>query len=61
MKLETWHEVVKRVASAEGLEMECLSAYDSYVTAGDNSYDAAWCALYDWDCITSDFEQREYE
>ena len=51
---ETWRDAVKRIAGAQGLEAECLDLFDAEVDAphfnGDEAH-AAWCALYEWDCL----------
>lgn len=48
---ETWREAVARVARPYGLDNECLSAYNRSVEQGVGEEEAAWCALYDWDCL----------
>lgn len=47
---ETWRECVARIASKEGLAAECLVEFDHYTTSGDDEAEAAFCALYEWDC-----------
>jgi hypothetical protein len=50
---ETWRDVVGRVATVHGLTIECLKAFDELITLGEHSEDnAAFMALYDWDCIS---------
>lgn len=48
---ETWRQVVERIAGFHGLAKECLEYFDRDVQAGTQEADAAWCALYDWDCL----------
>lgn len=48
---ETWRDVVARLASAQGLATECLERYDAEMKNGDYPSNAAWTALYEWDCI----------
>lgn len=55
---ETWRECVIRYASTYGLQAECLEEYDSAVKRlnkdeinEDKEAYAAWCALYEWDCL----------
>lgn len=47
---ETWREATKRIASQYGLERECLENFDEYTENGAEPENAAFCALYDWDC-----------
>lgn len=42
---------VRSVAAKEGLEQECLDEYDRNIEKGYTPEHAAWCALYEWDCL----------
>lgn len=44
-------DCVERVAGEHGLEEECLNIFDEEVLNGMNPADAAWDALYEWDCL----------
>jgi hypothetical protein len=48
---ESWRECVERVAGKYGLGAECLSIFDDEVSGGKDPGDAAWGALYEWDCL----------
>lgn len=48
---ESWRDCVKRVAGEQGLERECLRAFDREIGMGANEAPAAWSALWEWDCI----------
>jgi len=48
---ETWRACVARVAGVEGLDEECLMDFDRAVAKGEDERDAAWEALYEWDCL----------
>lgn len=47
---ETWRDVCARVSDHYGLAAECLECYDA-ATNNQDSYPAAWEALYEWDCL----------
>lgn len=51
---ETWRECVIRYAKPHGLQAECLVEFDSATLAGEDEAQAAFDALYEWDC--TDFE-----
>lgn len=53
---ESWRECVERIAKQAGLEVECLEEFDTRVAAGDGQSEAAFCALYEWDCCPLDPE-----
>lgn len=48
---ETWYEACKRLAQKAGLEDEVMSVYERCLAAGQDPANAAWCALYEWDCL----------
>lgn len=48
---ETWRECVERYASKQLLKDECLAEYDKLIEKGRSEMDAAWKALYEWDCL----------
>jgi hypothetical protein len=49
---ETWRQVVARVGTVQGLKDEVLQLFDELMLLGDTTEDnAAFMALYDWDCI----------
>jgi hypothetical protein len=48
---ETPRQTVERVGRWAGVAWECLHTYDAYVALGADPYDAAFCALNDWDCV----------
>jgi hypothetical protein len=42
---------VERIAGKYGLENECLEVFDTLIKEGKTEEgQAAWAALYDWDC-----------
>jgi hypothetical protein len=45
---------MKVLADKYGLWAEVREAYDRYRAGGDSAHEAAWCALYDWDCLPID-------
>lgn len=51
---EGWREAVARLARVDGkfdLREECLEEFDGLVGVGAAPDRAAWCALYEWDCL----------
>ena len=48
---ETWRQAVARISDKHGLQIECLELFDAAISRGDNEADAAWDALYAWDCL----------
>ncbi len=50
-KDETWREAVIRYAKKEQLEQECLAEFDHNVKQGYDEPEAAFHALYEWDCL----------
>lgn len=48
---ETWREAVERIAKVYGLEEECLYEYDRLRARNVIEAQAAWEALYEWDCL----------
>lgn len=54
---ETWREAMVRVASAHGLEAECTQVFEHEVKHGIPEDEAAWDALYEWDCL--DYEEPD--
>ncbi len=58
---ESWREAVERIASRQRLAVECLEIFDSEKNRGQDDEDAAWTALYEWDCLEvfSPFEETE--
>lgn len=51
---ETAEAVIREMLEAagdNGLEDEVVMAFAKYVKQGDTIPRAAWCALYDWDCV----------
>jgi hypothetical protein len=55
--IESWRDCVKRYARRYGLEHECLTHYDSEVADGTPEDEAAFNALYSWDC--TDYDSRD--
>lgn len=49
---ESWRDCVARVAGKEGLKEECLAHFDADVATGTEPSQAAWNALYEWDCLS---------
>lgn len=47
---ETWRDCVERIAGKCGLVSECLDLYDDAIKAGALEEEAAFEALYEWDC-----------
>lgn len=47
---ESWRDAVARLAKIGGMERECLSDFDTLTRDGTPEHDAAFCALYEWDC-----------
>ena len=48
---ESWRDCVRRVSGQYGLDEECLEIFDRLIARGDHETEAAWCALYEWDCL----------
>lgn len=46
---ETWREAVSR--TADYMRGECLAEFDAMVAAGQDEAQAAFDALYEWDCL----------
>lgn len=51
MGAETWRQAVERIAGKYGLQAECLQAFDIEIAGGCDEQEAAWHALYEWDCL----------
>jgi len=47
---ESWRDCVIRYAKTQQLEQECVELYDALVKH-DPEEDAAFTALYEWDCL----------
>lgn len=57
---ETWRECVARVGGAEGLQAECLDAFDWMIAQEHiDEGQAAWCALNEWDCLEYIEDEKE--
>lgn len=57
---ETWRDCVVRISRKFGVEDECVPVFDSQVDGGIAESEAAWNALFEWDCIeTVDVEEEE--
>lgn len=48
---ETWRDAVRRVAGHHGMAAECLACFDRELSLGSDDGEAAWSALYEWDCL----------
>ncbi len=48
---ETWREAVIRYASPYGMAVECLEWFDDAIKSGKNEGEAAFDALYEWDVV----------
>lgn len=48
---ESYRDAVARIAGKCGLDNECLEIFDRLIAQGDTETEAAWCALYEWDCL----------
>jgi len=49
---ETWRQTVERIAKVHHLENECLEIFDREVKEGEDEAQAAWNALFAWDCLS---------
>lgn len=47
---ESWRDAVARIAGSRGLKRECVDLFDMYVRERIEEGDAAFAALYGWDC-----------
>jgi len=47
---ETWRECAARYGRRNGLEHEVLQVYDEFAKGNDDDDEAAWTAVYEWDC-----------
>lgn len=47
---ESWLDCALRYGRKYGLEHEIKTEYDESIAAGNNEEDAAWGAVYEWDC-----------
>jgi hypothetical protein len=48
---ESWRDSVIRHSRPWGLDEECLEIFDAKVSENQPEDDAAWDALYEWDCL----------
>jgi len=39
-----------RASTSEGLTVEVIHSYTSYIQGGNSIEEAAWAAICDWDC-----------
>ena len=44
-------DAMKAIADKYGLWAEVREQYNGFISGGDDPKTAAWCALYDWDCL----------
>lgn len=51
---ESWREAVARHGRKQALETEVLDEYDRNIKEGDPEEEAAFHALYEWDCCDYD-------
>lgn len=47
---ESWLDCALRYGRKFGLENEVQEQYDRYRALGDTEEEAAWGAVYEWDC-----------
>lgn len=47
---ETWRDVVVRYSAPHGLQSECLDLFDNDPDRESDPAQAAFDALYEWDC-----------
>lgn len=48
---ESYRDAVIRLAKENGLVEECLEEYGRLLANGVADDEAAWAALYEWDCL----------
>ena len=49
---ETWLSAALRRSLVNNTTNEVKRSYDQYISHGAVEEKAAWCACYDWDCLT---------
>ena len=55
---ESWRDCARRYGKANGLEHEITELFVSMVATGMPDDDAAWSAVYEWDCCDLHDEKK---
>ena len=56
---ESWRDCVARISGEQQLQAECLAQFDKIMGRGTTPEEnAAWDALYDWDCLDYVMEDK---